>query len=100
MDEIASISVRTKTILQKTSTDLGLVFAVGLVVLLQLLQAVRELASPFVRTVALLHELFAQLRFLFVRGCGQSLAGRFLGGERVAENFGGLEERRDLRGDL
>jgi hypothetical protein len=100
VDEVASISVRTKPILQKTATDLSLVLAVCLVVLLQLLQAVRELASLFVGTVTLLDELFAQLRFLFMRGCGESLARRFLGGERVAESFCGLEERRDLRGDV
>jgi hypothetical protein len=96
VDEVATVSVRTEAILKKTSTDLRLVFAVGLIVLLQFLQAVRKLASPFIGTVALLHEFFAQLRFIFMRGCGEAFAWRFFGGEGVADSFGWLEEGRDL----
>ena len=96
MDEVATVSVRTKAILKKTATHLGLVFAVGLMVLLQFLQAVRKLASPFIGTVALLHEFFAQLRFLFMGRCGEAFAWGFLCGEGVAVSFGWLEEGRDL----
>jgi uncharacterized membrane protein len=61
VDEVASVSVGTKTVLEKASANLGLVFAVGLVVLLEFLQSVCELASLFVGAVSLFDELFAEL---------------------------------------
>ena len=66
MDEVAAISVWTKSLLYETSTDLSLVFTVGLMVLFEFLEAVCELAALLIRTVALLHKFFAELRFFLM----------------------------------
>lgn len=66
MDEVAAVSVWTKSLLNETSTNLGLVLTVSLVVLFELLQAVCELAAFLIGTIALLYEFFAELRLLFM----------------------------------
>lgn len=85
MDEVAAVAVGAESFLQESSAGLGLVLAVGLVILLQLVQSVRELAALLVGAVAVLHELLAELRLLLVgRWSHVVLARRLLGREGVA----------------
>jgi hypothetical protein len=99
VDEVAAVAVGAEAVLQEPAAHLGLVLAVGLVVLLELLQPMGELAPLLVGAVAVFHKLFAQLRLLLVRGLRQVFSGRFLGGEGVAEGLVGLEEGRHCGGE-
>lgn len=101
MDEVAPVAVGAEAFLQEPHADLGLVLAVHLVVLLQLVQSVRELAPLLVGAVAVLDELLAELRLLLVEvDALRALSGRLLGREGVAQLFGGVEEGGNLRGGL
>lgn len=100
MYEVTAVAVGTEALLQEPATHLGLVLAVGLVVLLQLLQSMRELAPSLIRTVTLLHELFAQLRLLLVRSYRQPLAGGLLSREGVAHGLDGLQQGRNRSGGV
>ena len=66
MNEIASVTIKTKPLLIEVLALLRLILHVHLLVLLQLNSAVRELAPVLVRAHSHLHELFAQLGFFFV----------------------------------
>ena len=68
MYEVAAVTEEAATQLQEGATALGLVFTVGLLVLLQLVKPVSKLTPLLVRTASVLYESLAELRFLFVWG--------------------------------
>lgn len=59
MDEIASLTVWTVTLGYVDSTLLCLVFGVNLLVALQFMRSVGELALFLIRAKSVFHELFA-----------------------------------------
>ena len=64
MDEIAPLAVHAAVVLFEVLAVFRLVFVVHLVVLQQLVRTVREFATAFVGTEAVVHEPSAQFRFL------------------------------------
>lgn len=64
MDEVAAIPVDAEMIVLETSTFLGLIFGVELVVLAQFLGSVGEFAPSLIGTVSVLHESLAELGLL------------------------------------
>jgi len=66
VDEVASVTEWTVTIVHKNTALLGFVFGVQLTVFSQFVGSVGEFAFLFVRAESTLHEFFAQLAFLFV----------------------------------
>jgi hypothetical protein len=66
MDEIAAVSIRAKSLLKESNTDLSLIFAIHLIVFLKLLQSMSKLTSFFIGTIAIFDEFFAELGFLLV----------------------------------
>jgi len=74
MNKVTSVSVDTEVVVFKTSAFLRFVLGVVFIVFSELIEAVGELASFVVRTVAIIHEFFAELGLLLVRfGFGQAL---------------------------
>jgi hypothetical protein len=101
MDEIAAVSIGAEALLKESHADLCLIFAVHLIVFLELVEPVCEFASFLVGAVAILDEFFAELGFLLVgMRVLRALSGGLLGGEGVAELLGGVEEGGDLGGGL
>jgi hypothetical protein len=66
MNEVATVSVHTVVMIFKTTTFFCLVLRVVLVVFTELIKPMSELTLFFVRTIAMIHVLFAELRLLFV----------------------------------
>jgi hypothetical protein len=81
MDKIASVSEAAKTLLKKSSTILGLIFAVDMLIFLELMKAMSKFASSLVRAIAMFDELFAQLGLLFIVVSVVSRSRGFLGGK-------------------
>lgn len=93
MYEVAAVAVWAESFLQEASASLGLVLAVGLVILLQFMQTMGELAALLVGTVAYLHKLLAELRFLLVgRWSDEVFTRRLLCGEGVTTETARLKE--------
>jgi hypothetical protein len=61
VDEVAPISINAEPLLEKSSAHFGFVFAIGLMVLFEFMEAVGELASLLVRAIPILDELLAEL---------------------------------------
>lgn len=68
MDEVATVAVRAEAVLEESAASFCLVLGVCLLVLLEFVESMRELALFLVGTVAVLHELFAELRFFLMDG--------------------------------
>lgn len=88
MDKVAAVAEGTIALFQKDEACLGLVFAVRLLVLLELLESVGKLALLFVRTIPVFDEAFAQLRFHFVVAALLAHAWGLLCGDGMAHLFG------------
>jgi hypothetical protein len=91
MYEVAAVAEEATSLLQEGPTALGLVLAVLLLVLLELMQAVGELAPLLVGTAAVLNEPLAELRLLL--GGREGTARRLLSGEGVGGGLGEEEGR-------
>lgn len=75
MNEVASVSVNTVMVVFKTTTFLCFILGVVLIVFTELIKSMSELAPFFVRTIPMIHVLFAELRLLFVKlGFSRTLA--------------------------
>jgi hypothetical protein len=90
VDEVAAVAEEAAAVVEEAPAGLGLVLAVLLLVLLEFVQPVRELAALLVGTAAVLDEPLAQLRLLLVERLHAS--GRLLRGQRVR----GLFEQEQL----
>jgi hypothetical protein len=88
MNKVAAITERAITFFQKDKACLGFVFAVCLLVLLEFLEAVGELALLLIRTISVFDEAFAQLRFYFVIAALLAHAWGLLCGDGMAHLFG------------
>ena len=80
VEEVAPLAKSAVSFVEICATLFSFVFRVGWVVLLQLVGTMGELAFPLIGTVAVFHELPAQLWFLFVRGFEKSDVGGRGGG--------------------
>ena len=66
MNEVATVSVHAVVVIFKTSAFFCFVLRVVLIVFAELVKPMSELTSFFVRTIAVIHILFAELGLLFV----------------------------------
>ena len=65
MQKIASITIVTLALLKEGATLLRLIPQINLIVLPQLMRAMRELTPGIIGTESILHELSTKLKFLF-----------------------------------
>lgn len=94
--EIASISKRAESFLAEPPAIFCLILAVLLLILLQLMQPMCELASILVWTASVLYKFLAELRFFLGGQRGRvALSRRLLGGQRVAGLLVEDESRRE-----
>ena len=91
MYEIASISEQAASLLQEGATGFGLILTVLLLVLLEFMESVCELAPLLVGTASVLDESLAELRFLLSGERGT--AGGLFGGEGMGVGLGQEEGR-------
>lgn len=91
MDKVATISIRTEAFLKESAASFCLILRVRLLIFLEFMQSMSELALLLVGTVAVFNELFAQLGF-FLMYSSRWLSGKILArglfcGERMAVFF-------------
>lgn len=66
MNEVATVSIKAESLVDKYSTLLSFVFGVNLRIFFQLVGPVGELALLLIRTKSVLNKLFTKLTFLFI----------------------------------
>jgi hypothetical protein len=71
VDEIAPFSVHAGSLSEEDAAFLGLIPAVGLLILLEFVRAVRELALLFIGAEAEFNKLLAELRFFLILPYGR-----------------------------
>lgn len=109
VDEVASLAVHAGSLCQKDPAFLGLVAAIGLLIFLELMGAVGELALLLVGAEAEFDEFFTELRFFLILLYGRFAigyllvvprGGRVLGRGGIVELLLRLEDWDSIEGQL
>jgi len=93
VNEVASITIAAKSFIQVGSTLFCFIFAIDLLVSLQLVQSMSKFTTTLIWAITIFHEFLAKLAFFFMWGIGIDCRSRWtFSREWVAEFFGNLKK--------